>query len=84
MAVARLALFSARHRSLPFAAALLGIALFSLMDALMKRASIATGVYPALFARSLAGAIVLAPVWRLATGGRLPPGPPCRSTSCVG
>lgn len=63
---------SDRRRWLPFAATMVGIALFSLMDALMKRASIATGVYPALFARAVAGAVVLAPLWRRVTGGAMP------------
>lgn len=48
----------------PVLAAVVGIALFALMDALMKRASLASGVWPALFARGVAGALVLAPVWR--------------------
>ncbi|HEY6870856.1 MAG TPA: DMT family transporter [Novosphingobium sp.] len=72
MAVARLALPGARQRYLPLAATLLGIALYSLMDALMKRASIVCGVYPALFGRSLAGTVLLIPAWRVLTGGRLP------------
>ncbi|MBC2670795.1 DMT family transporter [Novosphingobium piscinae] len=61
----------------PVLAAVVGIALFTLMDALMKRASLAGGVWPALFARSVAGALVLAPVWRL-RGGRWPAGPVLR------
>lgn len=52
----------------PVLAAVVGIALFSVMDALMKRASLIGGVWPALFARSVAGAVVLAPVWRLRGG----------------
>lgn len=73
MSVSRIALSQRSRPWLPFAATLLGIALFALMDALMKRASTATGVYPALFARSLVGLVVLAPAWRIVTGGRLPP-----------
>lgn len=60
------------HPVMPFLATALGVALFSLMDALMKHASIAAGVYSALLFRSLAGTLLAAPAW-LATGGRLPP-----------
>jgi len=49
-------------------ATVLGIALFSVMDALMKRASIAAGVYPALLCRSVIGSVVLGPIWRLRGG----------------
>ena len=73
MAVARISLSHHRPTWLPLAATLLGIALFSVMDAVMKRASIAAGVYPALFARSLVGIAVLAPLWWKVTAGRLPP-----------
>lgn len=55
----------------PIAATLLGIALFSVMDALMKRAAIGTGVYTALLARSAIGALALAPLW-LACGDGWP------------
>lgn len=70
---------SAGHHALlwPVLATVLGIALFSLMDALMKRASLVGGVWPALFARSVAGALVLGPVWRL-TGGTWPAWPVLR------
>jgi len=61
----------------PVAAALAGIALFSVMDALMKRASLVGGVYSALLARSLIGAALLTPVWRL-RGGRMPGWPVLR------
>lgn len=69
----------AGHHALlvPLLATVLGIALFSLMDALMKRASLVGGVWPALFARSVAGALVLGPVWRL-TGGTRPAWPVLR------
>ena len=40
--------------------AVLGIALFSIMDGLMKRASLASGVYTALLVRCLMGTVVLA------------------------
>lgn len=59
----------ARHALLlPVLVTITGIALFSVMDALMKRASLAGGVWPALFARSVVGALVLGPVWRLRGG----------------
>lgn len=61
------------HRLLPVAMTALAIALFSVMDAVMKRASIASGVYSALFLRSVLGAAVLGPVWWL-SGGRRPHG----------
>jgi S-adenosylmethionine uptake transporter len=48
---------------LPFAAALAGVALFSLMDALMKGASLAVGAYSALFLRSAIGAALAGPLW---------------------
>lgn len=60
------------HPIMPFLATALAVALFSLMDALMKTASIAVGVYSALLFRTLAGTVLAAPVW-LATGGRMPP-----------
>lgn len=49
----------------------LGIGIFSIMDALMKRAAIVAGVYPVLLTRSLIGAAVLLPLW-LWRGGRWP------------
>jgi len=49
-----------------------GIAMFALMDALMKRASLADGVYPALLARSLIGVAIVLPLW--AARGRRWPG----------
>lgn len=55
----------------PVLVTILAIGLFSVMDAVMKRASLGAGVYPALLARSLLGALVLAPLWR-ARGGRWP------------
>ncbi|MES2493509.1 MAG: DMT family transporter [Pseudomonadota bacterium] len=50
------------------------IALFSIMDAVMKRASLASGVYSALLLRSVLGAAVLGPLWLL-SGARAPRGP---------
>jgi S-adenosylmethionine uptake transporter len=63
-----------RHSAaLPVVAAICGIAAFSVMDALMKRASIATGVYSALLLRCAFGAVACGPIWRL-RGGRWPVG----------
>lgn len=59
------------HRLMPLLAALVGVALFSVMDAAMKRASIAGGVYNALLLRNLIGAALMWPLWRLG-GGRWP------------
>lgn len=61
-----------RFAILPVLAGAAGIALFSLMDALMKRASIGAGVYPAMLARSLAGALIMGPAWWWHARGRLP------------
>jgi S-adenosylmethionine uptake transporter len=47
----------------PFAAVLVGIGLFSLMDALMKGASLAAGAYSALLIRSAIGLALAAPLW---------------------
>lgn len=59
---------SSRHPLAPVAAVIVAIGLFAAMDGLMKRASIASGVFPALLARSLLGAAVLWPVWRWRRG----------------
>jgi S-adenosylmethionine uptake transporter len=59
------------HPLLPFVAALAGVAVFSIMDALMKQASIGADVYNALFFRSLCGTALMLPLWLL-TGGRWP------------
>ncbi len=56
---------------LPVLAALFAVALLSLMDALMKGASLAVGAYSAAFLRSALGVILVAPLW-LARGGRWP------------
>jgi len=53
-----------QHRAAPFVAALLGIALFSIMDGLMKGASLAVGAYSAMLVRSLVGTVIVAPLWR--------------------
>ncbi|HEX4848758.1 MAG TPA: DMT family transporter [Novosphingobium sp.] len=56
---------------MPFVAVAAGIASFSLMDGLMKGASLAIGAYSAMLWRSLAGIVIMAPVWKLG-GGRWP------------
>jgi len=60
------------HPLLPYATALAAVGLFSLMDALMKGASIAVGAYSALLLRNLIGLALIAPVW-LATRSGWPP-----------
>lgn len=53
-----------RHNPLlPFAVTLLGVGLFSLMDALMKGASIAVGAYSALLLRSFIALALIGPIW---------------------
>lgn len=64
---------SPRVLPLPILSALLAVALLSLMDALMKGASLAVGAYSAAFLRSLCGLALVAPLW-LARGGRWPSG----------
>lgn len=59
------------HRLMPFVAVAAGIASFSVMDALMKSASLAIGAYSAMLWRSLLSASVMGPVWKL-SGGRWP------------
>lgn len=59
---------------LPFVATILAVGMLSLMDALMKGASLATGVYTASLLRSLLGAVLVAPFW-LASGFTWPRGP---------
>jgi S-adenosylmethionine uptake transporter len=56
---------------MPIAAAVVAIALFSIMDALMKRAAIAGGVFSAMLVRSVLAGLVMALIWR-ARGGRWP------------
>ena len=62
------------HHALPFVAVLFGIATFSLMDGLMKNASLAVGAYSAMLWRSLTGVGLMLPVWKLG-GGRWPERP---------
>jgi S-adenosylmethionine uptake transporter len=56
------------HHAAPFLAAILGIALFSLMDGLMKSASIAIGAYSAMWVRSVFGVAIMFPLWKLGGG----------------
>jgi len=66
------------HRAImPFVMAAAGIALFSVMDAVMKSASLAVGAYNAMLFRSAFGVALLLPLWRW-TGGRWPAGPALR------
>lgn len=48
---------------------IVALGLFVTMDALMKRASLTTGVFAALLGRSVIGAVVLWPAWRLMERG---------------
>lgn len=52
-----------RLRLLPALAVLTGLALFSIMDGVMKAASIMSGVYAAMFWRGLAGSTIMLPLW---------------------
>ena len=61
------------HHLMPFLAVAAGIASFSVMDALMKGASLAVGAYSAMLWRSLVGASIMLPLWKL-TGGAWPRG----------
>ncbi len=51
---------------MPFAATVAGIAIFSAMDAAMKGAAIASGVYTATLLRSVFGVILTLPIWIIA------------------
>lgn len=53
------------HRLAPVVATIVGIALYSAMDAAMKSASIGIGAYSAYLWRSLIGFAVIAPAWFL-------------------
>ncbi len=57
---------------LPLLSAAAGISTFAIMDALMKRASMLSGVYAALLWRSAIGAVLALAIWRLVTGGPWP------------
>lgn len=56
------------HYLAPYIAVSIGIALFSVMDGLMKSAAIAAGAYSAMLLRSLIGAVLMYPVWRWREG----------------
>jgi S-adenosylmethionine uptake transporter len=56
------------HPAMPFAAVLTGIATFSLMDALMKNATLAVGAYNAMLFRSLFAVVLIYPLWKLRRG----------------
>ena len=53
------------HPILPFLSAAAGICTFSLMDAVMKGAALAAGVYAALLLRCACGTVMMLPVWLL-------------------
>jgi S-adenosylmethionine uptake transporter len=57
-------IMQSNQRLLAFAAASLGIALFSVMDGLMKGASIAVGAYSAMVIRSVLGVVMMLPLWK--------------------
>jgi S-adenosylmethionine uptake transporter len=63
-----------RPHLLPHLVMLMAIALFSVMDATMKHASIAVGAYSATFLRSLVGLSLVLPLW-LHDGARWPDRP---------
>ncbi len=52
-----------RTHLLPVFAVITGLALFSIMDGVMKAASIMSGVYAAMFWRGLAGSTMMLPLW---------------------
>ena len=54
---------------MPVLAVLLGLGLFSIMDGVMKAASIMTGAYAAMFWRGLAGSVMM--IWANSTGKTL-------------
>ena len=67
-----------RSNLVPICLALTGLASFSVMDGVMKAASIAQGAYAALFWRNVFGLVLMTPVWltvRRRNGGRLWPRP---------
>ncbi len=62
---------------MPFLVAASGIALFSVMDAVMKSASLQVGAYNAMLFRSGFGVLLMLPLWRW-SGGRWPDRPALR------
>ena len=65
------------HHLMPFIAVAAGIGTFSVMDGLMKAASLAVGAYNAMLWRSLVGALIMVPYWLL-RGGKWPAKPALR------
>ena len=65
------------HPALPYVATFIGIATFSVMDATMKSASLAIGVYTAMLLRCAIGTAIMLPLWLLG-GGRWPAAPVLR------
>jgi len=66
----------ARSNLMPICLTLAGLASFSVMDGVMKAASIAQGAYAALFWRNAFGVVLMAPIWlmvRRRNGGGLWP-----------
>lgn len=61
------------HPALPYIVASAGIFTFSVMDTLLKSASLAVGAYNAMLYRSAMGVLLMLPLWRL-SGGRWPAG----------
>lgn len=62
-----------RHAPImPFVLTLLAVGLFSLMDALVKNATLVIGVYSTLLWRSLTAVLLVVPAWRV-SGWRWPP-----------
>ncbi|WP_228242206.1 DMT family transporter [Porphyrobacter sp. GA68] len=59
------------HPLVPILVTLIGVGLFSAMDAAIKAAALAVGAYSAFFIRCVIGLALIAPVWRV-TGGRWP------------
>lgn len=57
---------TASRSFLPFAMAIAGIAVFSAMDAVMKGAALAAGVYSAVVLRNTIGALAMVPIWLVA------------------
>lgn len=57
---------------MPFIAAFAAVAALSLMDAVMKGAALAAGVYTATLLRALIGAAIIAPFWLFRKGWRWP------------
>lgn len=51
---------------MPLLATVTGIAIFSAMDAAMKGAALAAGVFTAVLLRNAAGSVIMLPVWALA------------------